>query len=119
MLPIEIVEARYPVRFRSHRLVRDAGGRGLHTGGPAAEKIIEILQPAFIDCGLDRTLDPAWGLAGGESGKPGEVALLAPGERDWKQLTKLSHVPVASGTVVRMRAGGGGGWGRPHPTLLP
>jgi N-methylhydantoinase B len=110
ILPVELAEARFPVRFESHRLIRDAGGGGRFRGGPAAEKTFAVLEDVTIDSGLDRTLDPAWGLAGGADGKPGHVALLLPGDDAWTQIGKGMR-PIPAGTMVRQRSGGGGGWG--------
>ncbi len=32
---VEVLEQKYPLRFRSLRLLADSGGAGRHRGGPA------------------------------------------------------------------------------------
>jgi N-methylhydantoinase B len=111
MVPIELREGRYPVRFSSYRVLRNSGGRGLHRGGPGYEETFEILEDALLSTVMNRTRDPAWGLAGGEPGKPGEIHIKLPGSNRWRKVTWLSSQPVPAGTLVRKRTGGGGGWG--------
>jgi N-methylhydantoinase B len=113
--PIEQVEQRNPwLRVHAYRLLRDSGGRGLHRGGPGLESITETLWPAFVTANQMRTKEPAWGLAGGEPGKPSEIHMRLPGSTTWqKQPGRVWWKPVPKGTLLRVRTGGGGGWGKP------
>lgn len=110
----EILEGQFPLRVLSRRLRRTAGGRGLHRGGPGVEMTFEAVTPMFMRTSINRTRTPAWGLAGGESGKPGEIHLTEPGGTRWKRVGQVSHLPIEPGTRVRVRTGGGGGWGTPR-----
>jgi N-methylhydantoinase B len=112
-LGIERVEARYPVRFRRSRLRREAAGGGLHRGGPGIERILELLEPARLTTNLDRTLDPPWGLAGGEPGLPGEFAVRCTDSDAWESAGATHGLPLHAGALVRVRTAGGGGWGAP------
>lgn len=112
-IPIELLEARFPLRIRSTRLRREAGGSGLHRGGSGIERIVEALEPLALQTAFDRTLDPPWGLAGGEAGLPGEVHVLQPDSDTWIAASKVTGLQLQRGALVRIRTAGGGGWGSP------
>jgi len=111
-IPIELLEARFPLRIRSTRLRREAGGDGLHRGGAGIERIVEALDPLALQTAFDRTVDPPWGLAGGEAGLPGEVHVLQPGSDTWIAASKVTGLQLERGALVRIRTAGGGGWGK-------
>jgi N-methylhydantoinase B len=110
----EIIEARYPLRILSRRLLRDAGGNGLHRGGPGVETIFETLQDDLVlSSMMNRTRTPAWGMGGGEGGSPPERYIIEPGSDKRSKLGQVSGVRVARGTRIVDISGGGGGWGTP------
>jgi N-methylhydantoinase B len=113
-IPVEIAEARFPLKVLQYSFVPDSGGRGRYRGGLGVEKIIEATGDIFFMAGIDRTLDPAWGLAGGESGRPGRIDVKRPGDEAWLEFRKVSRLSLPKGSVVRVRSAGGGGWGRPE-----
>jgi N-methylhydantoinase B len=113
-VPIEIAEARYPLRLHDHRILRDAGGDGLHRGGAGLERIFELLEPAYVSTFLDRTRNPGWGMAGGEPGRPAEIHMRRPGSTEWEPQGKTQPTLLPAGTLLRLRGGGGGGWGDPR-----
>jgi N-methylhydantoinase B len=110
-IPDEVAESLYPVRILSRKLRREAGGRGWRNGGPGIEHTYELLEDAQVAVMINRTRNPAWGLAGGEDGLPGEVHVADPGKVEWRSLGRMSPAPFPAGTRVRLRTGGGGGWG--------
>ncbi len=114
-IPIELLEARFPLRIRSTRLRREAGGAGQHRGGAGIERVVEALEPLVLQTAFDRTIDPPWGLAGGEAGLPGEVHVLQPGSDTWVEVNKVTGFPLQRGALVRIRTAGGGGWGDAGP----
>ena len=111
-IPIELLEARFPLRIQSTRLRREAGGAGQHRGGAGIERIVETLEPLSLQTAFDRTIDPPWGLAGGEAGLPGEVHVKQPGSDVWVETNKVTGFPLKCGALVRIRTAGGGGWGK-------
>ena len=111
-IPIELLEARFPLRIQSTRLRREAGGAGQHRGGAGIERIVETLEPLSLQTAFDRTIDPPWGLAGGEAGLPGEVHVKQPGSDIWVETNKVTGFPLKCGALVRIRTAGGGGWGK-------
>ena len=112
--PVEMIEARFPLRYRSMELRRDSGGAGLHRGGPGTSKVIEVLEDVWFDAYAEPSM-PAPGLAGGKPGKIGSVHVKLPDSDEWAvpvgSQTGVSSLPA--GTLIRHVSGGGGGWGPP------
>jgi N-methylhydantoinase B len=109
-LPVEMMEGLYPLRMRSLWLERSAGGKGLHCGGPAAARIIELLGEATCTT-YPQANAPAPGLMGGEPGEPGAAYIKLPNASDWTIPDFTQTVPA--GTLIRQVGSGGGGWGVP------
>jgi N-methylhydantoinase B len=116
---VEVREARFPVRVLSWRLVPDSAGDGLHRGGYATEKVLEVDVDAFVTTSMDRTLERPWGVNGGEPGTSGGIELELP-DGELRPAAKVTRLPVPAGTRMRVRSAGGGGWGEPaqHSTAL-
>ncbi|MEM0934294.1 MAG: hydantoinase B/oxoprolinase family protein [Pseudomonadota bacterium] len=112
--PIEFTEAGYPVRFRTYGMVCDSGGPGKHRGGAGILREYEILaDTAMLGIRIDGVENPPWGIAGGQSGRPGRI-VLNPGTDAERVLAPLSDgTMLQKGDVVRIETGGGGGHGHP------
>jgi len=115
-IPVEIVEARFPLRVLQYSFAKNSAGRGTHRGGFGVERVIKVMDDAVLDTSMDRTVDPPWGLAGGESGQPGTIEIRRPADETWREqkVKKISHIQLPKGSVVRIRSAGGGGWGPPE-----
>ena len=71
-----------------------------------------MLAPCRISTRFERTLCPAWGLNGGGDGAPGHVLIeRADGTT---QVALKEAVMLNAGDRVRIRTGGGGGYGDPQ-----
>jgi N-methylhydantoinase B len=112
-LSVEVVEASFPLTIDHVTYRPDSAGRGRHRGGWGVEKLITTTEDAFISTSIDRTVDPPWGAAGGETGAPGCVDIQFPGSDTWERHNKASLVHLPAGSRVRLRSAGGGGWGPP------
>ena len=109
------MEARYPLRVRSYRLDREAGGIGRHRGGPGTVRVLEVLTDIDYAAMPDPTQPPS-GLAGGAPGKLGRVTIRLPGETEWHDPPRTRNEKrLPAGALIRHESGGGGGWGTPHP----
>ncbi|MCW2963259.1 MAG: hypothetical protein JWO17_511 [Actinomycetia bacterium] len=109
--PIEIVESRYPLRVREYAVRTDSAGAGKWRGGCGTIREFEIeSEDVWISLWYERSKTPAWGLFGGESGKP-PVVEINPGSADVRQMLKVNRLPLKSGDIVRCQSGGGGGYG--------
>jgi N-methylhydantoinase B len=110
--PVEMIEARFPVRVERHELRRDSGGPGRYRGGLGIVRDYRVLDhTATMLAIMDRTACRPWGLFGGGEGVSGEV-LVTLGERSSSHVQAM-NTPVAPGSLVSVRTGGGGGWGNP------
>jgi N-methylhydantoinase B len=108
-IPVEVLEARFPLRVERHALREDSGGPGRRRGGLGIVRDYRVLgHDASMLAIMDRTVCRPWGLLGGEDAEP-DVVLV--GETAYVQAT---NVPVANGSLVSVRTGGGGGWGPPE-----
>lgn len=113
-IPIEVLEARYPILVEKYALRQDSGGAGKFRGGLGVEKFARFVGGSdlrFLTI-VEQSKFPPWGLHGGKSA-PANLGVLnenTPGER---RLGKIGGYPVFKGDTWRNYTGGGGGWGDP------
>jgi len=112
-LPVEALEAEFPLRVEAYRFARGSGGRGRWNGGLGLVRDIRVLADGLVfSCHGDRHKMPPYGLRGGEPGRPGRF-VLNPGAPDKRVLpSKTSGVVLRRGDLVRIVTPGGGGYGR-------
>lgn len=113
--PAEFMDQVYPARLVRYAMHCDSGGPGQWRGGCGVVREIEWLgEDATLAVRLDGMLNPPWGVAGGQSGRPGR-ATINPGRPDERVLDGplTDGTIVRRGDVVRIETGGGGGWGHP------
>lgn len=111
-VPIEMIEAEYPIRIERYGLVPDSGGAGRHRGGLAVLREYRILaDDTLLSVRSDKRAFLPHGLAGGGPGAP-SVNLLNPGQ-DERLLPTLFTAPVATeaGDLFRHVMASGGGYG--------
>ena len=114
--PMEILEAAYPVMFRTWALRPDSAGAGTHRGGLGAVYEIEVLEENGAEAFLfgERGRFAPKGIAGG-----GMAALNAfQYEQDdgWHSpplASKMRGITLKAGQAVRLETPGGGGYGAP------
>ncbi|WP_154759562.1 hydantoinase B/oxoprolinase family protein [Amycolatopsis pithecellobii] len=112
-ISVEVLEGSFPLTVEHVRYRPDTGGRGRYRGGCGVERLITTNEDAYLTTSVERTLDPPWGVAGGEPGVPGGVDVCVPGADTWVAYNKASSVALPAGSRVRIRSAGGGGWGPP------
>lgn len=110
---IEVLEQKYPVRFRSFRLLPDSGGAGRHRGAPASETIYgptgDTMQVFFF---ADFAEHPPLGALGGTPGGAASVSKLALDGSELP-LDPIGDTTLEPGEWVRGLESGGGGYGDP------
>ena len=112
-VPIEEVEAVFPVRFLQYGFVPDSGGDGTYRGGLASVREFEFLgDEGVLSIRSDRRLHPPYGLEGGRSGAPSSN-VLNPGTDHCSDLETKGTWTIRRGDVVRHVTAGGGGYGPP------
>ena len=113
--PMEILEAAYPVMFRTWALRPDGAGTGAHRGGLGAIYEIEVLEENGAEAFLfgERGSFAPKGIAGG-----GDAALnVFQYEQDdgWHSpplTSKMRGINLKAGQAVRLQTPGGGGYGK-------
>jgi N-methylhydantoinase B len=114
--PMEILEAAYPVMFRTWALRPDSGGAGAHRGGVGAIYEIEVLEENGAEAFLfgERGRFAPKGIADGANGAMNVFSY----EQDdgWAHpplVSKMRGIKLRQGQAVRLETPGGGGYGPP------
>jgi N-methylhydantoinase B len=110
--PIEALEAYYPLRITRYAVRRGSGGRGRYAGGSGVIREIEFLSAARVTLLTERRSVSPYGLAGGESGRPGANHLVHRSRR--MRLPGKTSLDVDAGDRLCIETPGGGGFGRPR-----
>lgn len=113
-IPMEIIEASYPLRFERYGFVPDTGGPGRSRGGLSIVRDIKLLRgEAILQVRSDRRKYMPWGM---ESGKEGSMSLnvLNPGTGAEQVMPSKITRQIHAGDVYRHVTGGGGGYGSPY-----
>lgn len=116
-VPIEEIEALFPVRFRRYGFVPGTGGDGRHRGGLASIREFEFLgERAVLSIRSDRRFHPPYGLRGGRAGAP-STNVLNP-DTEAVMLPTKGTWTINCGDVVRHITAGGGGYGPPEERAI-
>lgn len=113
-VPIETIEADYPIRIERYGLVADTGGAGRNRGGLGVLREYRILaDDVFFGVRSDKVVHPPHGLFGGASGAPA-VNRLERGAAA-RNIPALPTEPLTlnAGDVYHHVMAGGGGFGDP------
>jgi N-methylhydantoinase B len=109
-LPVEIFERKYPVRILQYLIRTDSGGAGQFRGGNGTVRQYLLLDDANLSLWFERSVTPAWGLAGGDSGLGPEVVVCDVDGSETRML-KVNARPLKAGAIITVASGGGGGFG--------
>ncbi|GAA3308201.1 hypothetical protein GCM10020219_008870 [Nonomuraea dietziae] len=74
-MPIEVLETLFPVRVTRYEVRPDTGGQGQWRGGNGVVREYEFSGDTSLSLWFERSVTPAWGLAGGAAGAPPRVVL--------------------------------------------
>ncbi|AMO63473.1 N-methylhydantoinase [Mycolicibacterium phlei] len=121
--PVEILEQTLPVEYLGVSLYEGSGGAGTFRGGFGTVRTFRINTGGVVLSALaERHLLRPWGLFGGQPGAPSSIEVKLPGDDDFLPFTerfgttspsKFANIELPEGTVLRLRQGGGGGYGDP------
>jgi N-methylhydantoinase B len=108
-VPIEVVEASAPIRFRTKALRTGSGGDGATTGGlgQTIEFSVDTTRPWQLNAVTSRLAEAPQGIFGGGAGQAG--AFCVNGEA----VTTQARMTLQPDDVVRLDLPGGGGYGEP------
>ena len=109
-VPIEVVEASAPVRFRRKALRPGSGGRGNQTGGlgQTIEFSVDTERPWQLNAVTSRLAHAPEGIFGGQSGDAGRFSV------NGEAVTTQARITLRPDDVVRLDLPGGGGYGAAH-----
>ncbi|MFW6028321.1 MAG: hydantoinase B/oxoprolinase family protein, partial [bacterium] len=111
-LPVETLEARYPIRIEEFGFAPDSCGAGRYRGGLGIVRTYTLLaDDALLQLRSDRTHHAPYGLFGGEPGAK-TVNLLNP-QRNSEVLSGKVTRTIRSGDTLRHAQAGAGGYGDP------
>ena len=111
-VPIEMIEAEYPIRIERYGFVPDTGGPGKYRGGLSLTREYRLLgEEAVLNVRSDKRRRPPHGLFGGGEGHPSMSYLdQADGTRELPVLL-TEPVYMYEGDLFRHVMAGGGGNG--------
>lgn len=112
--PVELIEARLPIKIVKYELVNDSGGAGRHRGGLAIRRSYEVLsEEAQLGLRSDRRSHFSSGLEGGLPGSPSLNILSRPSGEQLLDVMPLGLFTLKRGDRFTHIAPGGGGYGDP------
>lgn len=111
-LPIETIEARYPLLMETYALREDSGGAGEFRGGLGLVRQYRLLADnAVLQLRADRHEHPPYGLFGGQPAASSRN--LIDRGAGFEVLPAKVTLEIGKDTVIRHEQAGGGGWGDP------
>lgn len=106
-LPVESLEAEYPLTVLRYELVEGSGGAGRHRGGMGIHRQIRAdHDDCYAELETSRIRSRPWGLFGGGEGTASRIEVNG-------VETDVVQVVLASGESASMFTAGGGGYGDP------
>ena len=111
--PIEFAEMEFGIEIEAFGIHADSGGAGRYRGGCGIVRDVRVLSDqATLGIRLDNCRQPAFGVNGGRSGRPGRV-IVNPGPGEYDLATMSDGNTLKKGDLLRIITPGGGGWGHP------
>ena len=112
--PLEFAEMEFGVELEAFRIHADSGGPGRWRGGCGIIRDVRVLaDDATLGVRLDNCKFPAFGVAGGQSGRPGRIIINPDGPEPYELKSMSDGNRLKKGDLIRVITPGGGGWGPP------
>lgn len=112
-LPVEAIEAEYPLMVLEYGLVPGSSGRGKHPGGRGIRRVVKPVDHVCTFNGVgERFRNPPWGLQGGEPGGRGRFALVGANGAETALPGKTGDRVIPEGGSILVDSPGAGGWGK-------
>jgi N-methylhydantoinase B len=112
-LPIETIEARYPILMEEYALREDSCGAGRFRGGLGLVREYRLLaDTAVLRLRADRHANSPYRLFGG--GRAASSRNLIRQNGEWRVLPAKVTLEITKDTVLRHEQAGGGGFGDPR-----
>jgi N-methylhydantoinase B len=113
-VPVEMIEADYPIRIERYGFAPDTGGAGKFRGGLGVVREYRMLaDDIYFGVRSDKAIHAPHGLFGGGMGAPA-TNILSSADND-RRLPPMPMVPITlrHGEIYRHVMAGGGGFGAP------
>lgn len=111
-VPIEMIEATYPIRIERYGFVDDSGGPGKTRGGLAIQREYRVLsETALLNVRSDKRAYPPHGLFGGSEGGPSMNIIDSGNEKRELPVLLSEPVEMRQDDVFRHTMASGGGYG--------
>ncbi|EIZ79193.1 5-oxoprolinase [Novosphingobium sp. Rr 2-17] len=113
-VPIETIEADYPIRIERYGLAKDTGGPGFNRGGLGIVREYRVLaDDVYFGVRSDKIAYPPHGLNGGSPGAPASNLLSGSGGDQVLPAMPTRAMTLGTGDLYRHVMAGGGGFGSP------
>jgi N-methylhydantoinase B len=113
-LPVESLEAAFPMQVLEYALIDGSGGAGRQSGGLGVRRSVRALADNLeFSLLCERRLRPAHGAMGGGPGAPARFTLRRDGGEEALP-SKVAPRRLDTGDEVVVETAGGGGWGEPR-----
>ncbi len=111
--PMELWEAKFPWLIESYEFATDSCGAGEKIGGHGINIVWRMLEDCWFTSTIEQRTTVPWGLLDGMGGMPNYAELVLPdGTRE--AFGKITAMKAPKGSLVKVRSGGGGGYGAPQ-----
>lgn len=105
-LPVESLEAEYPLTVLRYDLVEGSGGEGRHRGGMGIRRSVRVEHDdCTCEVGTSRLTTQPWGLFGGGPGAPARLF------EDGQPADDQRVFQLDKGSTLTVHTAGGGGYG--------
>lgn len=114
-VPVEMIEASFPLRIRQYGIVGDTGGVGRHRGGDSFIREYEYLgeEEGLLSLRSDKRDFPPHGLYGGGEGRRPTNLLIQNGKETELPVLVTEPLTLTKGDVFKHISPSGGGFGPP------
>jgi N-methylhydantoinase B len=114
-VPVEMIEAEYPIRIEHYGVMPDTGGPGRYRGGLSLVRSYRVLaEEADLNVRSDKRKHPPHGLYGGGVGAPSMNTIHRnSGNAEVLPVLLTRTVPMRKGDLFHHVMAGGGGYGDP------
>ena len=113
-VPVEMIEADYPIRIEQYGFEPDTSGPGEHRGGASLVREYRFLaEEGVLNVRSDKRKHPPHGLFGGKEGAPSLNLLYSGNEERLLPVLITETIPLKEGDLFRHVMAGGGGYGDP------
>jgi N-methylhydantoinase B len=111
-VPIEMIEATYPIRIESYGFVADSGGHGKQRGGLSIKREYRVLSDtALLNVRSAKRDFPPHGLSGGSSGAPSMNRIVSGNSSRVIPVLLSEPIPLKQNDVFSHVMASGGGYG--------